>query len=104
MDSGDQVSGEVIVRQGERVIYRKLGDGDGGVLLHLDTAAYHGVNEFGAFVWDRIGPAGRTFDQLLEVLDAEVENAPSGWQGEVAAFLRDLERRDLLSLTEPSLR
>ena len=32
-----------------RAVYRKLADGAGGVVLHLDTAAYHGVNETGAY-------------------------------------------------------
>ena len=40
-----------ILRRNPRVEYRGMGEREGGVLLHLDTAAYHGLNEVGALIW-----------------------------------------------------
>jgi hypothetical protein len=72
-----------------RAVYRKLAEGSGGVVLHLDTAAYHGVNETGALIWST--------RELLEALREEFVGAPASLDDEVAAFLTDLEERNLLA-------
>ena len=79
-----------------RAVYRKLAEGSGGVVLHLDTAAYHGVNETGALIWSTLG-SGRQFGELLEALREEFVGAPASLDDEVAAFLTDLEERNLLA-------
>src|SRR5437763_870542 len=48
-----------------RVVFRQLGGETGGVVLHLGTAAYHGVNEMGALVfglWRLTGPVSYGWD------------------------------------------
>ena len=55
---------DVLVRPNPRAVYRDLADGAGGVVLHLDTAVYHGVNAFGAHVWSSLGE-GVTFADLM---------------------------------------
>ena len=84
-----------------RAVYRKLAEGSGGVVLHLDTAAYHGVNETGALIWSTIG-SGRPFGELLEAVREEFVGAPPSLDDEVAAFLADLEQRNLLAFEEPA--
>ncbi len=85
------------VRPSPRATYRKLADGSGAVLLHLDTAAYHGLNEAGSVIWSLIG-TGTTFGELVTKLKAEVDDAPPTLADEVSAFLRDLEERDLVHI------
>lgn len=89
-----------MVRRSDRAVCRKLADEQGAVVLHLDTAAYHGVNEFGALVWDRLAHE-QTCGQLLAGLGRELDAPPSGWQDEVVAFLGALAERDLVTATAP---
>ena len=44
-----------------RVVFRRLGGETGGVVLHLGTAAYHGVNEMGALVFSLLDLVAITF-------------------------------------------
>jgi len=39
-----------VLRRSPRVAYRELGGDRGGVLLQLDTGAYHGVDRIGALI------------------------------------------------------
>jgi hypothetical protein len=85
-----------VLRRNDRVEYRSLGDGEGGVLLHLDTAAYHGVNEVGALVWNLLD--GITFGALLNELKTRLEQLPDTFEQEIAQFLGELAERDLVLL------
>lgn len=89
-----------MVRRSDRAVCRKLADEQGAVVLHLDTAAYHGVNEFGALVWDHLAHE-QTCAQLLTTLGRDLDAPPSGWQDEVVAFLDALAERDLVAATAP---
>jgi hypothetical protein len=89
---------DLVIRPNPRATYRKLADGSGGVLLHLDTAAYHGLNEVGAFVWS-VMEAGITFGDLMERLSAEFVDAPPTLEDDIAYFLRSLEERGLVQIT-----
>ncbi len=88
---------EMTIRPSPRATYRKLADGSGGVLLHLDTAAYHGLNEVGALVWSIIEP-GVTFEVLMGRLEGEFEEAPATLREEIEEFLRSLEERGLVRI------
>jgi hypothetical protein len=76
------------------VEFRSLGDEEGGVLLHLDTAAYHGLNGVGALAWSLL--EGVTFERLLEELRSQLEGVPPTFEEEIAEFLSDLAERDLI--------
>ncbi len=89
----------IIIRRNPRVVYRELAEGDGAVLLHLDTAAYHGLNPTAAAVWELLDD-GVSFAVLIDVLRTHVESTPSALEPEIAAFLRQLQERDLLYLGE----
>lgn len=83
-----------------RAVYRRLTDGEGAVLLHLDSAAYHSVNEVGALVWEHLQSA-QTISDLIASLDAELVDQPPEWTDEIVAFVEDLRTRDLVQLTHP---
>jgi hypothetical protein len=95
------IDAETVLRRNPRVEYRSLGEGEGGVLLHLDTAAYHGVNEVGALIW-RLLEDPRPFDELLEELRAELQDRPSTFEEEIGQFIGELAERDLVLLGEAS--
>ena len=87
----------VVFRHNPRVEYRNLAE-EGAVLLHLDTASYHGMNPVGALVW-RVCEGGATFDQILAALRSEIIDAPNSLEQDVEEFLTSMTERELL-LTE----
>jgi hypothetical protein len=93
---------DFMIRPNPRATYRKLADGSGGVLLHLDTAAYHGLNEVGAFVWSLL-ESGISFGDLMARLSHEFVDAPPTLEDDIAYFLRSLEERGLVSIDEPAI-
>jgi coenzyme PQQ synthesis protein D (PqqD) len=93
-DTG-MLDSSTVVRRNERVEYRDLGDGEGGVLLHLDTAAYHGVNEVGAMIWTLL--EGITVQQLLDEVRSRLNSTPPSLEKDVEEFLQELAERDLVS-------
>jgi Coenzyme PQQ synthesis protein D (PqqD) len=94
------VEGTAIVKRNPRVEFRSLGEGEGGVLLHLDTAAYHGLNEVGCLIWKLLDDEP-TFTGLLTDLRAQLEQLPPTFEAEISEFLDDLSQRDLVLLERP---
>ena len=84
-----------VLGRNPRVEYRSMGEGEGGVLLHLDTAAYHGLNEVGAVIW-RLLEEPKPFDVLLRELRGELQEVPSRFEDEIRQFLSELAERDLI--------
>ncbi len=72
---------------------------EGAVLLRLDTAAYHGLNLTGAFLWERVTD-GITVEELVRAADAAFEDAPEDLPSEVVAFVGDLLERGLLEVVD----
>jgi hypothetical protein len=89
-----------ILRRNPRVEYRSMGEGEGGVLLHLDTAAYHGLNEVGGEIW-RLLEEPKPFDVLLRELRGELQDVPSRFEDEIRQFLSELAERDLILTVSP---
>src|SRR5438132_6854009 len=85
---------ETAIRRNPRVEYRSLGDGEGGVLLNLDTAAYHGLNEIGSMIWSLLDDI--IFRDLIRELRARLENLPDTFDQEIAEFLEELATRNLV--------
>lgn len=83
-----------IINRNPRVEYRALGDGEGGVLLHMDTAAYHGLNEIGSLVWSLLDDI--TFEELIAKLRTRLEDLPPTFDEEISEFLDELAERDLV--------
>jgi hypothetical protein len=93
-------SGAVIVRN-PRVEYRKLAERGGAVLLNLDTASYHGLNETGSVIWESVGE-GKTVGDVVPEVASFFEDAPPTLADEVRAFIQDLVERDLLRVDHAS--
>jgi hypothetical protein len=51
----------------ENVAFRRLAEGEGGVLLHLESGEYHGINEVGCLIWELVD-GERTVDGLVVAL------------------------------------
>ena len=77
------------------VVFRSLEEEQGGVLLHLQSGAYHGLNDFGCLVW-RLLEHERTFQSLGEAVRAEAEDVPDSADQDLSAFVEQLRERDLL--------
>jgi hypothetical protein len=93
----DQVlDGSTVIHRNPRVVHRSLGQEDGAVLLHLDTALYYGINRVGAVVWDLLED-DITFQHLLGELRHRIDEVPSVLEEDIAAFLRELQRRDMVT-------
>ena len=89
-----------VLRRNPRVEYRSVGEGEGGVLLHLYTAAYHGLNEVGALIW-RLLEEPKPFDVLLREMRGELQEVPSRFEDEIRQFLSELAERDLILTVSP---
>lgn len=82
------------IRKSPDVVYRDLAEG--GVLLHLTTGQYHGVNEIGAAIWSLID-GERDLSSVTRELRALIADPPADLEGDVEAFVADLRARDLLA-------
>lgn len=75
------------------VVYRDLAEG--GVLLHLESGQYHGLNDTGLAIWGLLERPS-TLDELREGLQEQVADPPAELGDEVRAFVESLRERDLV--------
>lgn len=92
------MNADEVVRRSERAVFRELAGNEGGVLLHLDSGAYHGLNSTGTLIWNLIGD-GSAFAALVEGLQSQLTGSPADLEADVEAFVQDLVERDLLTLS-----
>ena len=85
------------VHRNQRAVFRRLAEGSGGVLLHLDSTQYHGVNEVGAAIWE-LTETDVAFGDLVSALRGRLDDPPADLEGDVESFLRELEERGLVEL------
>ncbi len=76
---------------------RALGEGQGGVLLHLESGQYHGLNHIGWTAW-QVLDAEKTHAQVVSELRHSLNDAPARLEADVAAFLEGLLARNLIQL------
>jgi hypothetical protein len=79
----------------ENVAFRRLAAGEGGVLLHLESGEYHGINEVGCLIWELLD-GERTVDVVAVDLRDGVEDPPDDLVEVVVACLDDLQERALV--------
>ena len=84
------------IRRNPQVVYRELAGDGGGVLLHLESGAYHGLNETGSLIWNLLD-GERDFTALVAELHDQLDDAPDDVGAEIERFLADLRERDLLA-------
>lgn len=92
--SGHAGQREPVLARNPRVAYRELNDGS-AVLLHLDTGAYHGVNDVGALVWGVL-EARLTVPELIEAIRGRFDESPPTLVNDVRVFVDQLLERGLL--------
>jgi hypothetical protein len=100
MRTSAAISAQTVVSRSGHVAFHVLAEGEGGVLLHLDTGAYHGINDIGVAVWEILDEP-RPFAEIVARLEAQLEDVPTAIADDVRDFLTDLSERDLVSLSEP---
>lgn len=88
-----------VLNRNPRVEFRLLAEGEGAVLLHLQTGAYHGVNEVGALVWDLL--PGISLGDLLAQLRQRLEDVPPTFEAEISQYVQELADRDLVLVDAP---
>jgi hypothetical protein len=83
------------VRQNDQVVARELSPAEGGVLLHLESAQYHGVNPVGLLIWELLD-GQRTVREVIDAVRDRVQNPPPQLEDEVMQFLTDVQERNLV--------
>ena len=74
---------------------RSLAEGEGAVLLHLESGQYHGVNPIGLAIWELIDD-GCTATEVADRLRERVEDPPASLEGDVLHFLAGVHERNLV--------
>ncbi|MGH9282922.1 MAG: PqqD family protein [Acidimicrobiales bacterium] len=83
------------VRRHPRVVFRELSGDGGGVVLHLGSASYHGVNGIGALIFSLLDEAP-TVGALIESVRGRLEDAPPELDADLTAFIAALAERQLI--------
>ena len=83
------------LRRNPDVVARDLAEGEGGVLLHMGSGQYHGVNQVGLAIWELIDD-GSTVGDVVGRLREQVEDPPPNLEDEVISFLTSVHERDLV--------
>jgi hypothetical protein len=91
------VNPDPAVRKNPDVAYQALAEGEGGVLLSLETGEYHGVNDTGEKIWNLID-GERTVPEIVAELRRELAGAPESLEAEAAEFVESLRVRRLVSV------
>jgi hypothetical protein len=89
------ISEESTIQKNPQVVARELGQDGQGVLLHLESGSYHGVDRVGWMIWSLID-GERTVRTIATELRAQIEDAPEHVEDDIAAFLHGLRERDLI--------
>jgi hypothetical protein len=93
------ISPDAKIGQHPKVVARELSQEEGGVLLHLETAQYHGVNPVGLLIWEHLD-GERTVSDVVEVVRTQVEEAPPELEADVVSFINDVHERGLVVVVE----
>ena len=91
----DELENTTIARS-DRAIFRTVDDGS-GLVLHLDTADYYGLNQVGSLIWDLLGE-GTTWESLIGDLKDSFDEPPATLESDAADFLKELHDRQLVVL------
>jgi Coenzyme PQQ synthesis protein D (PqqD) len=80
-------------RRAPQVAYREL-HSEGGVLLHLESGQYHGVNRTGLEIWELLD-GERTVEEVIAELRSRLDKPPPTLERDVTEFLGGLSERRL---------
>jgi hypothetical protein len=96
------VTGATVVRRNPAVTGRDFREGEGAVLLHTETGAYHRLNPTGALIWGLLEEPLR-FEELERRLRSRFDPAVAVPVADLADYVIELGGRDLVRLEMPSL-
>lgn len=85
---------DVFVRN-PQVIFQSLGEGEEGVLLHLETADYYSLNPLGLLIW-RLLDQGAEFEDIVEGIRQAVDSTPPSLRTDIEQFLSEMLNRGLI--------
>lgn len=91
----ETIQPEAKISRSPQVVARQLSADEGGVLLHLETAQYHGVNPVGLLIWEHLD-GKRTVRDLVQLVRSHVADAPPELDDDVLGFLKDVHERGLV--------
>ena len=97
MGGEDAIGAESKLCRNPKVTYRDLEEG--GVLLHLETGAYHGLNSTGAVIW-KLLEGEPTLGELLRELESRLDEPPKTLQASVTRLVERMRERDLVTARE----
>ena len=83
------------LRKNPNTAFRTLAAGEGGVVLHLESGEYYGLNDIGCMIWELID-GERTVPDVVDAIRAEVDDPPAALADDVNRFIEDMRQRDLL--------
>ncbi len=83
------------MRRSDKAMARRVGDEI--VILDIDSGQYFGLNEVGAFIWDRIG-LGTHREELIAAVVATYDIDTPMAEVDVDDLLRDLADRGLIDI------
>lgn len=75
---------------------RALAEGEGGVVLHLETGAYHRFNRVGFMVWDALEQEATVAEIIGHMRGRFGDDPPASLEQDVMAFLAAARDRDLV--------
>ena len=88
------------IKRSPEVAAHGLAASEGGVLLHLKSGQYHGVDNVGWTIWNLLD-GSRNIAELAQELRVHFPDAPSHLNEDVSTFVRDLLERNLVEVIEP---
>jgi hypothetical protein len=87
------IHGDTKLRKAPQVVYREI-EGDGGVLLHLESGQYHGINRTGLAIWELLD-GKRTVADVIAEFRERVDGPPAALDQDLKDFLGGLSARRL---------
>jgi hypothetical protein len=87
------IPADAVLSRNPKVSYRDLEEG--GVLLHLETGAYHGLNPTGSAIW-KILDEDLPCAAVLARLRGSLDDPSALVEADVTKFLAGMVERDLL--------
>lgn len=88
------------IRRSADVAAHELGGDEGGVLLHLKSGQYHGVDTVGWTIWNLLDGT-RSIAQITDALRERFPDAPDRLPQDVTEFIDGLLSRSLVEIGEP---
>ena len=88
---------KVRIRRNSQAAAHELGGSEGGVLLHLTSGQYHGVDSVGWAIWSLLD-GSRDLGELVGALRLQFPDAPGELDKDVRTFVQDLLERNLAEI------